>query len=66
MKQNIDIINNQITLENNQNGIVKNSLIASVFFGILMMLPSSGIEYFEKAFAFDPTKGIYCEVVWCF
>jgi len=51
MKRNVDIINNQIKLENSQNSIAKNFLIASVVFGILMMLPSSGIEYFEKAFA---------------
>jgi len=51
MKKDIDIINNQIKLENNQNGIVKNMLISSSIFGVLMMLPFSGIEFFEKAFA---------------
>ena len=51
MKKDIEIINNQIKLENNQNSIVKNMLIASSIFGILMMLPFSGIEFFEKSFA---------------
>jgi len=44
-------INQNITLENNQDSITKRFLYAALFFGVVTFLPFVGIEMFEQVFA---------------